>query len=569
MSKKSDLKAFRKDALSWHNKYRDIHGVPNLKLSDNLNDHAQRWAEHLARSGTFSHSNNRELGENIAMHYSSASTELSGQDATDQWYQESSKYDFGSPGFRQGTGHFSQVVWKSSKEFGIGKAISKDGKVIVVGNYKPAGNMAGNFPENVFPPLAEKVDKKKKKEDRKKARRGSTSSTSSSSSSSSSSSDEETKSKGVFKKKSKKSSGLPKVSRSEQKAFDKEALRSHNDYRRHHGAPPLEESRELSKRARKWAKHLAKNNLFEHSKANDIGENVAMHYSSLSTEYSGKEAAAHWYSEIHNYDFKKPGFTKGAGHFTQMVWKGSREFGIGKAIDREGKVIIVGQYRPPGNIIDHFEENVFKRDDGIMPPPPPEKESTQVTRVVRSTEYESGPSREVKSAEVNETIRKMGGVKLKEADVSPADLKTFQKDSVAALNKIRQKHSVPKLKQSDELERRAQEFAAKLAKKDEFKNSDEKDVGENIAMHYNSASTEFSGQEVVDMWYKQIDKYDFKKPGFTSGAGHFTQMVWKNSKEYGIGKSITKEGKVLTVAFFRPPGNVMRQFEDNVLPAKK
>ncbi|XP_003726109.2 uncharacterized protein LOC100892542 [Strongylocentrotus purpuratus] len=566
MSKKSDLKSFRKEALSSHNKYRDVHGVSSLKLSDDLNDHAQRWAEHLSQSGKFSHSNNRELGENIGMHYSSASTEFSGQDATDLWYQESSKYDFSSPGFRQGTGHFSQIVWKSSKEFGIGKAVTKDGKVIIVGNYKPPGNMSGNFPENVFPPLAEKIEKKKKKEEKKKGRRGSISS---SSSSSSSSSDDDTKTKGVLRKKSKKSSGLPKVSRSEHKDFSKQAMTSHNEYRRHHGAPPLEQSRDLQKRARKWAKHLAKHDLFEHSKANDIGENVAMHYSSLSTEYSGKEAAAHWYSEIHNYDFKKPGFTKGAGHFTQMVWKGSREFGIGKAITRDGKVIIVGQYRPPGNIIDHFEGNVSKRDDGYMPPPPPEKESSQVTRVVRSTEYESGPSREVKAAEVNDTIKKMGGMKLKEADVSPADLKTFQKDTLAALNKIRQKHSVSKLKQADELEKRAQDFAAQLAKKDEFKNSSEKDVGENIAMHYNSASTEFSGQEVVDMWYKQIDKYDFKKPGFTSGAGHFTQMVWKGSQEFGIGKSITKEGKVLTVAFFRPPGNVMKQFEDNVLTAKK
>lgn len=90
-----------------------------------------------------------------------------------------------------------------------------------------------------------------------------------------------------MRKKSKKSSGLPKVSRSEQKDFSKQAMTSHNEYRRHHGAPPLEQSRDLQKRAQKWAKHLAKHDLFEHSKANDIGENVAMHYSSLSTEYSG------------------------------------------------------------------------------------------------------------------------------------------------------------------------------------------------------------------------------------------------------------------------------------------
>lgn len=49
-------------------------------------------------------------------------------------------------------GHFTQVVWKGSKEFGIGKAITKDNKVIIVGQYKPAGNLLGTFHENVFPP---------------------------------------------------------------------------------------------------------------------------------------------------------------------------------------------------------------------------------------------------------------------------------------------------------------------------------------------------------------------------------------------------------------------------------
>ena len=53
-----------------------------------------------------------------------------------------------------------------------------------------------------------------------------------------------------------------------------------------------------------------------------------------------------------------------------MVWKDSKEFGIGKAITRENKVILVGQYKPPGNIIGQYEDNVFPRDDGFIPPKP-------------------------------------------------------------------------------------------------------------------------------------------------------------------------------------------------------
>ena len=48
-------------------------------------------------------------------------------------------------------GHFTQVVWKNSKELGVGRAQGKDGKWIVVCNYSPAGNFVGRDAENVFP----------------------------------------------------------------------------------------------------------------------------------------------------------------------------------------------------------------------------------------------------------------------------------------------------------------------------------------------------------------------------------------------------------------------------------
>lgn len=559
----SDLKEFRHEALTTHNKYRDIHGVPKLKMNDSLNNSAQKWADQLAKSGTFKHSEAKDYGENLCSHYSSISTEYSGTQVTDYWYKEIEKYEFRSKDFKRGTGHFTQVVWKDSKEFGIGKAITKDNKVIIVGQYKPAGNLLGTFHENVFPPNT-KARVTSAPAGGKQQARGRSDSTSSSSSSSSSSSDDEKskKSKGV--KKSEDDSWKLRVSRSEQKKFQQEALEVHNQYRSHHKAEPLVISRELSRKARKWAKHLAKNDLFEHSNATDIGENVAMHYSSITTAYSGKEASDHWYSELAKYDFKNPGFQKGAGHFTQMVWKDSREFGVGKAITKEGKVIIVGQYRPPGNVIDHFDKNVFPRDDGFVPTPKPTG-PTRVTRIVRSDEPDT---RTVSQQELDDTIKRVGKTKLDKADTKPKDLKEFCRDTLHAQNEYRKMHGVGNLKESPDLTERAQKFAAYLAENDLFQNSSESDVGENIAMHYNSATTEFSGQACADMWYKQIEKYDFKKPGFTKGAGHFTQMVWKDSKEFGVGKAITKEGKVVLVGFYKPPGNVMRKFEENVFKKK-
>ena len=54
-------------------------------------------------------------------------------------------------------GHFTQVVWKGSQDVGVGKATARDGKVIVVANYRPAGNMMGRFSDNVLPPKDGKI----------------------------------------------------------------------------------------------------------------------------------------------------------------------------------------------------------------------------------------------------------------------------------------------------------------------------------------------------------------------------------------------------------------------------
>jgi hypothetical protein len=43
------------------------------------------------------------------------------------------------------------MVWKSSRQIGIGRAESRDGKLFVVANFFPAGNTYGDEPHNVFP----------------------------------------------------------------------------------------------------------------------------------------------------------------------------------------------------------------------------------------------------------------------------------------------------------------------------------------------------------------------------------------------------------------------------------
>jgi len=116
---------------------------------------AQKWAEHIARSGKFEHSRNKGYGENIAMRWSSKKDGNLGKlvkQAVNDWYNEVSQYNYKNPNPSGGTGHFTQVVWKSSKSLGLGLAF-KGNSVYIVGNYKPPGNYVGRYTQNVRPPV--------------------------------------------------------------------------------------------------------------------------------------------------------------------------------------------------------------------------------------------------------------------------------------------------------------------------------------------------------------------------------------------------------------------------------
>lgn len=67
-----------------------------------------------------------------------------------------------------------------------------------------------------------------------------------------------------------------------------------------------------------------------------------------------------------------------------------------------------------------------------------------------------------------------------------------------------------------------------------------------------------TGQEVASYWYSTFRRYNFFKDirllHTNVNAGHFTQIVWVNTKYFGIGKSMSKAGKIFVVAYYYPPG---------------
>lgn len=44
-------------------------------------------------------------------------------------------------------------MWKDTKSFGIGLALSNEGSLYIVANYSPAGNVHKGFADNVLPPV--------------------------------------------------------------------------------------------------------------------------------------------------------------------------------------------------------------------------------------------------------------------------------------------------------------------------------------------------------------------------------------------------------------------------------
>ena len=144
-----NIKEFCEEALKQHNKLREIHHANNLKINDNLQNYAQKFAEEIANKSEEYHSqcllNGNVIGENIYIDDSF----ITGEKMTNEFYNEYKNYDFNKAECEIKALRFTQLIWKNSKEVGFGIAKSKSGKYYSVANYYPAGNSLGEYKENV------------------------------------------------------------------------------------------------------------------------------------------------------------------------------------------------------------------------------------------------------------------------------------------------------------------------------------------------------------------------------------------------------------------------------------
>lgn len=139
------------------------------------------------------------------------------------------------------------------------------------------------------------------------------------------------------------------------------------------------------------------------------------------------------------------------------------------------------------------------------------------------------------------------------------------------INEIRLRHLAPNLTYAPEITEFSNKWATSLIETNKFEHSNNILYGENLAMRMGSSLKDdmVAGiKKSVDEWYNEIQYYDFTNGKFDNKTGHFTALVWADTKKYGIAyKFDAAKKKYVVVMNMSPPGNVQSKYRENVLKA--
>jgi uncharacterized protein YkwD len=126
-----------------------------------------------------------------------------------------------------------------------------------------------------------------------------------------------------------------------------EMVAAHNAIRLKLNLPPLAWSGKLAKAAQEWADTLIRGGAFRHPLKSPWGQNLAEFYRD---ELLPDQVVHGWASEAAGYDYKTNRCTGTCGHYTQLVWRDTKE--VGCAVARRGeREVWVCDYAPPGNYV--------------------------------------------------------------------------------------------------------------------------------------------------------------------------------------------------------------------------
>ncbi|XP_016469247.1 pathogenesis-related protein PR-1-like [Nicotiana tabacum] len=134
--------------LFHHNLVRATKMELPLTWDSNLEKYAKWWASSRKEDCRLMHSfpeSDFKLGENI--YWGSGST-WTPTDAVNAWADEQKYYNYASNSCVEGQlcGHYTQIVWKSTRRVGCARVICDSGDVFMTCNYFPPGNYIGEKP---------------------------------------------------------------------------------------------------------------------------------------------------------------------------------------------------------------------------------------------------------------------------------------------------------------------------------------------------------------------------------------------------------------------------------------
>ena len=90
--------------------------------------------------------------------------------------------------------------------------------------------------------------------------------------------------------------------------------------------------------------------------------------------------------------------------------------------------------------------------------------------------------------------------------------------------------------------------------------------GENLYMYTGTQTGQDAATTAADMWYNEVQYYDYNNPGFSSQTGHFCQIAWLSTTKIGCGMKVCPDGGTYISCKYSPPGNYLGAFKQNVLP---
>ena len=139
--------------------------------------------------------------------------------------------------------------------------------------------------------------------------------------------------------------------------FNQRLLAAHNSERAAMGVPPLAWNAGLAADARVWANELAATGRFEHSPdepgEEPQGENL---WAGTPRAFSPEAMVRLWSTEKRDYrpgvfpNNSRSGDVENVGHYTQLIWRASRQVGCASAVGRNEEFLVC-RYSEAVNVV--------------------------------------------------------------------------------------------------------------------------------------------------------------------------------------------------------------------------